>query len=370
MAINKAFPNVSILAVFQIAIIALLVMSCLRVIQPFLGALTWASIIAISAWPLHCRLRQKLGERHKLAALLIVLALALALAIPIGLMALTLADTLPHLSGLTHDLTQLTLPNAPAWLANIPVVGESLQKLWGSVQADLPGFFEKIRPAVNQGALWLLSGGANLSLSLLEIVLAIIVSGLLLINGDRLWDMVELIVIKLGGAPAGELPDVIARTIRSVTTGVVGTALAQTILCVIGLLIAGVPGALVLGFLCFIVAVAQMPTLIVWLPAAAWVFYTGNTGLGIFLLVWGFLLINTIDNILKPLLISQGAQMPLSLIFLGVIGGLIAWGVIGLFIGPTLLAVALTMLRHWLRPECPEPKAGEAEAGCEEQATE
>ena len=141
---------------------------------------------------------------------------------------------------------------------------------------------------MNQGALWLLSGGANLSLSLLEIVLAIIVSGLLLINGDRLWDMVELIVIKLGGAPAGELPDVIARTIRSVTTGVVGTALAQTILCVIGLLIAGVPGALVLGFLCFIVAVAQMPTLIVWSPAAAWVFYTGNTGLGIFLLVWGF----------------------------------------------------------------------------------
>lgn len=97
-------------------------------------------------------------------------------------------------------------------------------------------------------------------------------------------------------------------------------------------------------------------------------FYTGNTGLGIFLLVWGFLLINTIDNILKPLLISQGAQMPLSLIFLGVIGGLIAWGVIGLFIGPTLLAVALTMLRHWLRPECPEPK--NADEDCAEQTAD
>lgn len=194
------------------------------------------------------------------------------------------------------------------------------------MQADLPGFFEKIRPAVNQGALWLLSGGANLSLSLLEIVLAIIVSGLLLINGDRLWDMVELIVIKLGGAPAGELPDVIARTIRSVTTGVVGTALAQTILCVIGLLIAGVPGALVLGFLCFIVAVAQMPTLIVWyagrrLGVLHRQHRPGHLSAGL-----GLLLINTIDNILKPLLISQGAQMPLSLIFLGVIGGLIAWG--------------------------------------------
>ncbi|AXE31813.1 AI-2E family transporter [Chromobacterium phragmitis] len=361
MPVVNGFPNLSILSVFRVAILALLVVSCLKVLQPFLGALTWAAIIAISAWPLYGRLRERLRGRHKLAALLIVLALGAALAIPIGLMALTLADTLPHLNSLGHDLAGLSLPSAPAWLANLPLVGDSLQKLWQSTQADLPGLFEKIRPAVNQTALWLLSGGANLSISLLEIVLAIVVAGLLLINGDKLWDLVERIVVKLGGETAGELPEVIARTIRSVTTGVVGTALAQTILCVIGLLIAGVPGALVLGFLCFIVAVAQMPTLVVWLPAAGWVFYTGHTGLGVFLLVWGFLLINTIDNILKPLLISQGAQMPLSVIFLGVIGGLIAWGVIGLFIGPTLLAVSLTMLRHWLQREDNEELACEGE---------
>ncbi|UTH73940.1 AI-2E family transporter [Chromobacterium sp. IIBBL 290-4] len=363
MPLPNGFPNLSILSAFRVAILALLVVSCLKVLQPFLGALTWAAIIAISVWPLYGKLKLRLRGRHKLAALLVVLGLSCALAIPIGLMALTLADTLPHLANLAHDLTSFRLPDPPAWLSNFPLAGESLRNLWLSTQADLPGFFDKVRPAVQKAGLWLLSGGANLGLSLLEIVLAIVVAGLLLINGDKLWDLVERIVVRLGGETAGDLPEVIARTIRSVTTGVVGTALAQTILCVVGLLIAGVPGALVLGFVCFVIAVAQMPTLIVWLPAALWVFYTGHTGLAVFLTVWGFLLINTIDNFLKPLLISQGAQMPLSVIFLGVIGGLIAWGVIGLFIGPTLLAVALTMLRHWLERDENEEMACEGEQG-------
>ncbi|QEL55325.1 AI-2E family transporter [Chromobacterium paludis] len=355
--------SLSILNIFQVAILAMLVLACIKILQPFLGALTWAAIIAISAWPLYSRLKIRLRGRHKLAALLIVIGLSAALAIPIGLMALTLADTLPHLANLTHDLSNFRLPDPPAWLTSLPVAGESLRGLWLSTQADLPGFFDKIRPAVQKVVLFLLSGGANLGLSLLEIVLAIVVAGLLLINGDKLWELVERIVLKLGGETAGDLPEVIARTIRSVTTGVVGTALAQTVLCVIGLLIAGVPGSLVLGFLCFVIAVAQLPTLIVWLPAAAWVFYSGHTGLAIFLTVWGFLLINTIDNVLKPLLISQGAQMPLSVIFLGVIGGLIAWGVIGLFIGPTLLAVGLTLLRHWLERDEIEEIACEGEQG-------
>jgi predicted PurR-regulated permease PerM len=348
---QKSFPSISVMAVLRIAVMGLLILSCIKVIQPFLGALTWAAIIAISAWPLFTRLRLRLNGRAKLAAILIVGGLSLTLAIPIGLMALTLADTIPQLTNMSRDLTSFHLPDAPSWVSTLPLAGDSLHKFWLSVQADLPGFIEKIRPAINKAALWALEGGASASLSMLEIVLAIVIAGLLLINGDKLWDGAELAINKLGGATADELPEVIARTIRSVTTGVVGTALAQTVLCVIGLLIAGVPGALVLGFLCFIVAVAQLPTLLIWLPAALWVFYTGQTGLGIFLLVWGFLLVNTIDNVLKPLLISQGAQMPLSIIFMGVIGGLLAWGLLGLFIGPTLLAVGFTLFQHWLKPE-------------------
>jgi len=362
----KPFPSISVMAVLRVAVMGVLILSCIKVIQPFLGALTWAAIIAISAWPLFTRLRQRLNGRARLAAFIIVGTLSLTLAIPIGLMALSLADTIPQLANVSSDLTSFHLPNDPAWVSNLPVVGDSLHKFWLSVQADLPGFIEKIRPAINKAALWVLESGASASLSMLEIVLAIVIAGLLLINGDRLWDGAELAINKLGGASAGDLPDVIARTIRSVTTGVVGTALAQTVLCVIGLLIAGVPGALVLGFLCFIVAVAQLPTLLIWLPAALWVFYSGHSGLGVFLLLWGFLLVNTIDNVLKPLLISQGAQMPLSIIFMGVIGGLLAWGLLGLFIGPTLLAVGFTLFSHWLHPEtvpagddaeCPQEQA-------------
>jgi predicted PurR-regulated permease PerM len=228
---------------------------------------------------------------------------------------------------------------------------------WQSAQTDLPAVLDNLMPAINRGALWSLSYGAQLALSLLEIILALFVACLLLINGERAWHLAELSIVKLGGAPATELPEVVVRTIRSVTTGVIGTALAQTLLCVIGLLIAGVPAPLVLGFLCFMLAVAQMPTLLIWLPAAAWVFYTGHSGRALFLLLWGFLLVNTIDNIIKPFLISQGSKLPLSLIFIGVIGGLIAWGMIGLFIGPTLLAVGYTLFEYWLHGDDPRIRA-------------
>jgi predicted PurR-regulated permease PerM len=353
--LRQKLTGMSVMAVFRIAVLSLLVLACVKIILPFLGALIWAIIIAISTWPAFNMLAERLGQRRKLTAVILVGLMLLALAVPISLMVLSMIEFLPRLSTLTHDLTAVALPDAPVWLDSIPVLGPATSQLWHTAQGDLPSMLDKLRPALNQGAIWSLSHVAQLGLSLLEIVLAIVVSGILLYNGEEAWYGAERTIVKLGGAPAIDLPEVVARTVRSVTTGVVGTALAQTLLCVVGLWIAGVPGSLVLGFLCFMLAVAQMPTLFVWMPAAAWVFYSGNTGHAIFLALWGFLLVNTIDNFLKPMLISQGAKLPLSLIFLGVIGGLIAWGVIGLFIGPTLLAVAYTLYRHWLEGEYSAP---------------
>ncbi|WP_051229423.1 AI-2E family transporter [Paludibacterium yongneupense] len=349
--LRQKLTGMSVMAVFRIAVLSLLVLACVKIILPFLGALIWAIIIAISTWPAFNLLSDRIGQRRKLAAAILVCLMLIALAVPISLMILSLVDFLPQLSAFTRDLSGLSLPDAPGWVDSIPVLGPATTQLWKTAQSDLPSMLDKLRPALNEGAIWSLSHVAQLGLSLLEIVLAIVVSGVLLYNGEAAWYGAERTIVKLGGAPAIDLPEVVARTVRSVTTGVVGTALAQTLLCVAGLWIAGVPGSLVLGFLCFMLAVAQMPTLIVWLPGAAWVFYMGNTGRAAFLVLWGFLLVNTIDNFLKPMLISQGAKLPLSLIFLGVIGGLIAWGVIGLFIGPTLLAVAYTLFRHWLEGE-------------------
>ncbi|GGY20987.1 AI-2E family transporter [Paludibacterium paludis] len=344
----RRWSGISVMAVIRVAVVLLLVAACLKIIQPFLGALIWSIIIAISAWPATTFLTERFGGRRKLAVGVIILTMLLALVAPITLMALSLADTLPQLTSMLHQLATSRLPAPPQWLAGIPLAGEPMVKFWISAQNDLPGLLEKVRPMLNQTVLWSLSNGARLGVSILEIVLAIIIAAAFLLNGEVAWLTAERTIVKLGGAPAEELPDVVARTIRSVMTGVVGTALVQTLLCVLGLVIAGVPGTLVLGFLCFMVAVAQLPTLVVWLPAAGWVFYTGETGYGIFLLAWGFLLVNTIDNFIKPILISHGANLPLALIFMGVIGGLIAWGVIGLFIGPTLLAVGYTLFQHWL----------------------
>jgi predicted PurR-regulated permease PerM len=353
----KGFSNLSVMAVIRVTVVMLLVTACYKIIQPFLGALIWAVIIAVSVWPACHWLTDHLKGRRRLAALILIGAIALALAAPIGLMILSLGDLWPLLMRIAHGLATFHLPDPPVWLGNTVLIGPPIVHFWQSAQTDLPAVLDNLMPAINRGALWSLSYGAQLALSLLEIILALFVACLLLINGERAWHLAELSIVKLGGAPATELPEVVVRTIRSVTTGVIGTALAQTLLCVIGLLIAGVPAPLVLGFLCFMLAVAQMPTLLIWLPAAAWVFYTGHSGRALFLLLWGFLLVNTIDNIIKPFLISQGSKLPLSLIFIGVIGGLIAWGMIGLFIGPTLLAVGYTLFEYWLHGDDPRIRA-------------
>ena len=344
----KRFSTFSIMSFVQAAVLFLLLYACYTILLPFMGALIWGGIIAVSVWPAFLWLSHKLGERRTLSSVLIVLGLILALAAPIGLMIMSLGDFWPFLSQVAHALSGYHLSSPPAWLGSLPVVGQSLNQAWLGAQTDLPAMLTKLMPAINRGAVWSLAYGAKLALGLLEMLLALLVAGLLLVNGERAWRVAEGTMIKLGGAPATALPDVVSRTIRGVTTGVIGTALAQTLLCVIGLLIADVPASMVLGFLCFLLAVAQLPTLLVWLPAAGWVFYTGHTGMAIFLLLWGFLLVNTIDNVIKPMLISQGARLPLSLIFIGVIGGLLAWGMIGLFIGPTLLAVGYTLFVYWL----------------------
>lgn len=340
--------STSVIAILRSSLIILLVFACFKLTQPFLGALIWAIIIAISSWPAVNWLTRPHGLRRSWAVIFVTVLLLLALVTPIALMVMAFNRALPAMIALIHQLAHYHLPPLPAWLTTVPFIGSHLEHLWHSTQNDLLSMIDKLRPTINETALWSLNHGVQLGLSLIEIVLAIVVAGFLLLNGDAVSHIAKRTVVKLGGAAASDLPNVVARTLRSVMTGIVGTALAQTLLCVVGLIIADVPGFLALGFLCFVLAIAQLPTMIIWLPAAGWVFYKGETGYAIFLVVWGFFLVNTIDNFIKPLLISQGAQLPLSLIFLGVLGGLIAWGVMGLFIGPTLLAVSYSLFQYWL----------------------
>ena len=343
--VRQFFTLESVIRTFLVFVLAA---ACIMVLRPFLGALTWAAIIAISVWPVFERLRRRLKGRTTLTAVLVISLLSLCVIVPIALMGLGLVNALPSIGQMLSGASSFSLPDPPSWLGTIPLVGDHLLKLWHSAQSDLPGMLAQFKPFLDDGASWLLRQGMTLGKAVVEIVLALIIAALFLVAGDKLWAGLGRAVVKIGGEVQGDLPELVAQTIRSVTTGVVGTALVQAILTVIGVAIAGVPGAMVIGFICFIVAVAQMPTFLVWAPAVAWLAMTGQTGMAIFLGLWGLLLVNTIDNFLKPYLISHGAGMPLSLIFLGVLGGLFSMGLLGLFIGPTLLAVAYRLLRHWL----------------------
>jgi predicted PurR-regulated permease PerM len=342
-------------SVVRAALVLLLVFACFKVLQPFLSAMLWAGIIAISAWPGHTWLRAKLGDRPKLSASLIILLLVIAFVVPLTFMVMSAAEFVPSKNVINGGLANFQIPNPPAWLAGLPLIGDQAAQLWHTAQTDLPSLFVRFKPMLDDVGSWLLAQGAQMGKGLIEIVLAMLIAGLFLVSGDRLWDGFGRLVVKLGGQVHDDLPELVARTVRGVTTGVVGTALVQALLTAVGVAITGVPGVLLIGFICFLVAVAQLPTLLVWAPVVAWLAFKGETSMAIFLGLWGLLLVNTIDNFLKPYLISHGAKMPLALIFIGVIGGLLSMGLIGLFIGPTLLAVAYRLIGRWLNAPVEAP---------------
>lgn len=338
-----------------LAIVAVLVIACLKIISPFLGALLWGTIIAISTWPLFDRLQRHLKGRQGVAAFILTGGLILVFVVPISLLVYSLTEHVASVSGLIKDLTTISLPPVPFWLADAPLIGPRINELWQHANTDMPALLETVKPAIKDGTAWLLKQSGSLSLSLLEFLLAIVLAGFLCVNSAGAKTLMERLIYRIAGQQGYALISVASQTVRSVSLGVVGTALIQAVLSVFGLIIAGVPGASLLGLFSFILAMMQIGTAPVWIPAAIWLGYQGATGWAIFTVVWG-ILINISDNFIKPYLISQGGSgLPIPLVFLGVLGGLLAWGFVGVFVGSTLLVVCFTLLKSWLDMEQPTP---------------
>ncbi|MEO8444235.1 MAG: AI-2E family transporter [Gammaproteobacteria bacterium] len=328
--------------------LALLVVACVQIILPFLGALTWASIIAITVWPAFVWLSGKLGERPALAAGICSLVLFLVLVVPFAVLTATLGQAVPQVAMMLKDLTVSIAPEPPDWVSGLPLIGTLIRDTWLDAVTDMTGMVTRALPAAEEAGIWALAQGANLALALLEFLFAILIAGIFLITADRFADLAERLVSRLDLGEQGDIIPLVVGTVRSVSIGLVGTASVQALLAALGFFIAGMPGVALLGFATFMLALVQLPTLLVWLPAAAWLYYTGETGSAIFLALWGLLLVNSVDNFLRPWLISRGAKLPFALILMGVLGGLLAWGIVGLFIGPTLLAVAFSLVRSWI----------------------
>ncbi|MGH8563694.1 MAG: AI-2E family transporter [Gammaproteobacteria bacterium] len=334
--------------ILRLAVLAILVVACLRIVAPFIGALTWAGIIATTVWPAFLWIAGRLGGRPKLAATLFTLALAVILVLPFAVLVVSLGDAVRQVAALLKDLTAVTFPEPPGWLTQIPLLGKLLDDAWRGAMTDVSGLFNAARPAIETATVWTLAQGAHLGLALLEFLFAIIIAGVFLVTADRSADWAQRVVAKVQIEDGPGLIAVVVSTVRSVSIGVAGTAAVQAVLATLGFFVAGVPGVVLLGFLTFFFALVQLPTVLVWLPAVLWLYYQHQEGWALFMLIWGLVAVGVVDNFLRPYLISQGAKLPIAVIFVGVIGGLLAWGMIGLFIGPTLLAVAYSLLRNWV----------------------
>jgi predicted PurR-regulated permease PerM len=333
-----------------LTLLTLLALGSLIVLRPFMSAILWALILSYSTWPIYTRLLTALNNRHELAATLMTLMVAAVLVVPLAFLGATLAEHVTGVVGIVRLLLDQGLPEPPNWVLDMPLVGADIHAYWLDLAHNDAAFAAAAVPYISQARDWMLLSGANLGQGAIELTLSVLICFFFYRDGRDAAQKLQSGIRRVVGDRAQHLIDVAGATIKGVVYGIMGTAFAQGSLAGIGLAIAGVPGALLLGFVTFVLSLIPMGPPFVWLPATAWLFFTGSTGWGIFMGLWGFFVVSGVDNILKPWLISRESRLPLLLVFLGVLGGIIAFGFIGIFLGPTLLAVGYTLLQQWMAP--------------------
>lgn len=334
----------------QIVVIALLVVlavGCLTVLRPFLSALLWALILSLSSWPLYAWLVRRLKERRSLAALLMTLLVAAVFILPLAAAGTGLADSVAKVGSMVAVLLKQGPPGPPVWVANLPIVGPQLAERWLELERLGAGWTAELQPYLDTGLNWLLSLGVRLGEAILQVSLGVLAAFFFFRDGAEGARRLDVVVERLAGNRAQRLLAVAAGTVRSVIYGVIGTALAQATLQGLGLWLAGVPAAFFLGFLTFFLSFVPFGPPLVWLSGAVWLLHNGAVGWGLFLVGWGFFVVSSVDNVLRPYLISRGSNLPLILMFFGVLGGLMAFGFVGVFLGPTLLAIGYVLFQEW-----------------------
>jgi len=331
----------------RLAAIVFLVIGCMVVLRPFLAAILFACAITISSWPLYQRLLNRMQQRHTLAAAIMTVSLILVIILPLALVTWNIADNAGHVYRGLRDALAAGTMDTPAWVRQIPLVGESIDTYVSRLLHSREELIAAAKRFMEPARSFLLGGGIVLGSGVAQVSLAAFVSFFLYRDGTTLINALHVGMDKIMGEHALEVADTVSRTVRGVMYGLLGTALAQAAVAALGFLIAGVPAVALLAVGTFLFSLIPVGPPLIWGGAAIWLFNQGSTGWGIFMLVWGMFLISGVDNVVKPMLISRGSSLPFLLVLLGVMGGVIAFGFVGLFIGPTLLAVALGLLRNW-----------------------
>jgi len=320
----------------------------LWILLPFLAALIWAVMIVVATWPMMRAAQSVLWGRRWLAVMAMTLAMLLLLIVPFSAAIVTIVGNVDTIGGWVKNLSQYQVPSAPDWLASLPVIGEYGAQLWQQLESDgSETIMLQIAPYAGVISKWFVAQVGSLGVVFLELLLTVVFATILYAHGEQAGAWMQRFGRRVGGESGGGAVLLSAQAIRGVALGVVVTALVQALIGGIGLAIAGVPFVAVLTALMFMLSVAQIGAIPVLLPAVFWLFWRNDVVWGGFLLVV-MVVVSLLDNILRPILIKKGAHLPLLLVFAGVIGGLIAFGLIGIFVGPMILAVAYTLLGAWI----------------------
>ena len=354
MTDEKVFVSNALEATIRIGILALLAAWCFSIVKPFIIPIAWGIIIAVAEYPGYLKLRRALGGRSASAAAVIALLGLVLLITPTVMLSSTLVDSV---HGLARGLQEGTIavPPPPETVREWPVVGDNLYAFWEQASQNLATALGNITSQLKAIGSWLLSTAAGAGFGILQFVIAIVIAGFLLASAERGAKAARAIAIRLAGDKGAEFAKLAEATVRSVTRGILGVAIIQALLAGLGFMVMGIPGAGLWALLCLLLSVIQIGVLPITLPAVIYVFSTADTVPAIVFLVWS-VFVSILDNILKPVLLGRGVEVPMAVIFIGAIGGFISSGIIGLFVGAVVLVLGYKLFLAWL-VDAPEVQA-------------
>ena len=333
--------------VLAVLLIAMLIAASFWILRPFLLAIVWAAMIVVATWPLMLKVQAGL-RRRGLAVIVMTGAMLLIFVVPLSLAIQALVENMGTITRWTSSLASLNVPPPPEWLSRIPLVGERAAEYWaGLAAAGKDELTARLAPYATDAAKWMAIEFGSLGMMALQFLLTVVIAAIMYAHGESASAGVIAFGRRLAGDRGEHVVRLAGQAIRSVALGVVVTALVQTVLAGAGLAAAGIPFAGLLTALILLLCIAQIGPAIVLIPAVIWLFWKDAAGWGTALAIWT-VVVAVLDNVLRPILIRRGADLPLLLIFAGVIGGLIAFGIVGLFVGPVVLAVTYTLLKDWV----------------------
>jgi predicted PurR-regulated permease PerM len=345
--------------VLGVLFIGALILSTAWIMRPFLSALLWATMIVISTWPVLLSLQKRLGGRRGLATTILTITLLLVLVVPLTLSVSALVGNIDSVVAWVKDLSHFKLPPPPGWVANVPLRGPKIAAEWQQISDGGPAALSaKLAPYAKSSLGWFARQIGGVGAIIGQFLLTVIICAILYSTGETAASGIRRFSYRLAGVNGERAAILAAGTIRGVAIGVIVTAVIQTLIAGIGLVVCSIPAAAFLTAACLMLCIAQLGPLLVMLPVVIWKYSTGDILWGSVLLVFT-LLAGTIDNVIRPILIKKGADLPLLLIFAGVIGGLVSFGIMGIFVGPVVLAVTYALIKEWVedKPQVEENAA-------------